>query len=167
LQGWRAVGSHGDKQAGSPYHRVVKKSLLALVSVLVIAACGGTATATPSATPKISFPITAQNASAVSGTAEAVRTGDSFSLTVKLTGLMANSSHIAHIHSGRCATPGGVAYALQQLIADGSGAGSMVTIVPTAYSVPSSGWYVNIHRGPDFSAPANAPSIACGDMPSA
>lgn len=146
----------------------MKKSLLALVSVLVIAACGGTAaTATPSAAPKINFPMSAQNASSVSGTAEVVRTGDSFSMTVKLTGLVANSSHIAHIHAGRCSAPGGVAYALQQLIADASGAGSMVTVVPTGYAIPSSGWYVNIHKGPDFSAPANAPSISCGDMPSA
>ena len=29
------------------------------------------------------------------------------------------------------------------------------------------GWYVNVHHGPDFSAPANGPSISCGDLPAA
>jgi hypothetical protein len=109
--------------------------------------------------------MAAQNGTSVAGTADVVKSDGTFTLTVKLTGLAAGSSHVSHIHLGKCAAPGGVAYALQQLIADGSGAGSMVTVVPTSFSVPSSGWYVNIHRGPDFSAPANAPSISCGDMP--
>ena len=144
----------------------VKKLLLALVSALVIAACGGgTATAPPA--PKISFPMTAQNGSSVSGTADVVKTAGSFTLTVKLTGLPSNSSHVSHIHAGNCAMPGGVAFALQQLIADSSGAATMITVVPASYSVPSFGWYVNIHHGPDFSAPANAPSVSCGDMPTA
>jgi hypothetical protein len=103
----------------------------------------------------------------VAGTADVVQSAGTFTLTVKLTGMTPNSSHISHIHLGRCSAPGGVAFALQQLIADGSGAGSMITVVPAAFSVPSSGWYVNIHHGPDFSTPANAPSIACGDVPAA
>jgi hypothetical protein len=145
----------------------MKKSLLALGATFVIAACGGASTANPPPASKISFPMTAQNLSSASGTADVAKGSDSFTLTVKLTGLAPNSSHIAHIHAGRCAAPGGVAFALQQLIADPSGGSTMVTVVPTGYSVPLSGWYVNIHRGPDFSAPANAPSISCGDMPSA
>ena len=143
----------------------MKKTLLALASALVIAACGGGGTATPPSAPKISFAMGAQNGSSVSGTADVVKSAGSFTLTVKLTGLQANSSHITHIHAGKCAVPGSVAYALQQLVADSSGAASVMTVVPTGYSVPSFGWYVNIHHGPDFSAPANAPSIACGDMP--
>jgi hypothetical protein len=145
----------------------VKNPILALLSVLVIAACGGGTAATPSPAAKITFPMAAQNGTSVAGTADVVKSDGTFTLTVKLTGLAAGSSHVSHIHLGKCAAPGGVAYALQQLIADGSGAGSMVTVVPTSFSVPSSGWYVNIHRGPDFSAPANAPSISCGDMPTA
>jgi hypothetical protein len=145
----------------------MKNPLLALLSLLVIAACGGGTIAIPPAASKISFPMSAQNISSVNGTADVVSAAGSFTLTVKLTGLAANSSHISHIHTGSCAAPGGVAFALQQLIADASGAGTMVTVVPSGYSVPSSGWYVNIHRGPDFSAPANAPSISCGDMPTA
>ena len=145
----------------------MKKTLFALASALLIAACGGGGTATPPSAPKISFAMGAQNGSSVSGTADVVKSAGSFTLTVKLTGLQANSSHIAHIHAGKCAVPGSVAYALQQVIADSSGAATMNTVVATGYSVPAFGWYVNIHHGPDFSAPANAPSISCGDMPTA
>ena len=145
----------------------MKKTLFALASALVIAACGGGGTATPPSAPKISFAMGAQNGSSVLGTADVVKSTGSFTLTVKLTGLQANSSHIAHIHAGKCAVPGSVAYALQQVIADSSGAATMNTVVATGYSVPAFGWYVNIHHGPDFSAPANAPSISCGDMPTA
>jgi Cu/Zn superoxide dismutase len=143
----------------------VKKPLLALVvSAILIAACGGTPSTAP-AVSKVSFPMAAQNGSVVSGTADVAKSADSFTLTVKLTGLVPNSSHISHIHAGNCSVPGGVAFALQQLIADSSGAGAMTTVVPASYAVPLFGWYVNIHHGPDFSAPANAPSISCGDMP--
>ena len=154
-------------QARAPYYVAMKKVLLALVSAMVIAACGGGNAPTVPETNKISFPMAAQNGSTVAGSADVVKTAGSFTLTVNLTGLVQNSSHIAHIHTGRCAAPGGVAYALQQLVADAAGAGSMVTVIPTGYAVPASGWYVNIHHGPDFSAAANAPSISCGDMPNA
>jgi Cu/Zn superoxide dismutase len=143
----------------------MKISMLALTSLLVIAACGGGSNSTPPPVAKVSLPIAAQNGSSVTGTAEVVKGAGSFTLTVKLTGLAPNSSHVSHIHDGRCAAPGGVAYALQQTIADGSGAATAVTVIPTGYSIPTAGWYVNIHHGPDFSAPPNAPSVACGDMP--
>jgi hypothetical protein len=39
--------------------------------------------------------------------------------------------------------------------------------VPAAYSVPAGGWYVNVHHGPDFTVPANGPSISCGDLAAA
>jgi hypothetical protein len=142
----------------------VKRPLLALTTILAVAACGGS-TPTTAAAPKVSFPMAAENASAVLGTADVVVSGASFTLTVKLTGLLPNSSHISHIHSGKCAAPGGVAYALQQLVADAAGAGTTTTVVPASYAVPTSGWYVNIHHGPDFSAPANSPSVSCGNMP--
>jgi hypothetical protein len=143
----------------------MKRTLLALVSALVVAACGGGSTATAPPAPKISFAMGAQNGSMVSGTADVVKSAGSFTLTVKLTGMPANSSHVAHIHAGKCSAPGGVAYALQQVNADAAGAATMNTVVPTGYAVPAFGWYVNIHHGPDFSTPANAPSVSCGDMP--
>ena len=141
--------------------------LLALLGLLVLAACGGGGTAT-SAPPTIKFTMAAQNGSGVSGTGEVVKGGTgSFTVTIKLTGMPANSSHISHIHTGSCAKNGGVAYALQQVVADSSGAATVTSTVAADYSIPAGGWYVNVHHGPDFSAPANGPSISCGDLAAA
>src|ERR1700682_4397547 len=119
----------------------VKRPLLALMTILAVAACGGSTPSAASPAPKVTFAMAAQNGSAVAGTADVVRSGASFTLTVKLTGLAFSSSHISHIHSGKCAAPGGVAFALQQLVADASGAATMTTLVPAGYAVPASGWY--------------------------
>ena len=145
----------------------MRKALLGLVGVFVMAACGGSSTAAnpASPTPKISFAMTAQNGSGVFGTGEVIKGTGSFTVTIKLTGLPPNSSHISHIHKGSCAAMSGVVYALQQVIADSSGAATVQSTVPADYSVPSDGWYVNVHHGPDFSAPANGPSDTCGDLP--
>jgi len=53
---------------------------------------------------------------------------------------------------------------LQQVVADSSGAATVTSNVAADYSIPAGGWYVNVHHGPDFSAPANGPSISCGDL---
>lgn len=85
----------------------------------MLAACGGgTATRTPIPTPTINFTMVAQNNSGVSGTGQVVKGSDSFTVTIKLTGTPANSSHISHIHNRSCAKTGGIAYALQQVMAD-------------------------------------------------
>ena len=147
----------------------MRNMVKALVGVFILAACGGgnTASNAPSPTPAIKFAMTAQNASGVAGTGQVVKGSGSFTVTIKLTGMPASSSHISHIHKGSCSKPGGVAYALTQVIADSSGAATVTSTVPADYSIPAGGWYVNVHHGPDFSAPANGPSISCGDLPTA
>lgn len=106
----------------------------------------------------------AQNGSGVSGTGQIVESNGSFTVTIKLTGFAPSSSHISHIHAGRCAAPGGIAYALQQVIADSAGAATTTTTIPVQYAVPVSGWYVNVHHGPDFTDADYAPSDSCGDL---
>ena len=108
--------------------------------------------------------MAAQNGSGVFGTGQIVKGIGSFTLTIELTGMAPNSSHVSHLHSGRCAQPGGIAYALQQVIADASGAATVTTTVPAEYTVPGSGWYVNVHHGPDFTDAEYAPSDSCGDL---
>lgn len=148
----------------------MRSLLLALSGLIVLSACGGstpTATNAASPTPAISFTMAAQNASGVAGTGQVVKGTGSFTVTIKLTGLEASSSHISHVHTGSCAKPGGIAYALQQVIADSAGVATVTSTVPVDYAVPTGGWYVNVHHGPDLSAPANGPSISCGDLPTA
>jgi hypothetical protein len=140
------------------------RALLVLAAILVISACGGTATAGPSPSPGINFTMNAQNGSGVSGTGQVVKGSGSFTVTIKLTGMAPNSSHISHVHAGRCAQPGGIAYALQQVVADSAGAATASTVVPAEYTVPGSGWYVNVHHGPDFTEAEYAPSDSCGDL---
>jgi hypothetical protein len=138
--------------------------MLALVGLLVVSACGGAAATAAPPTPGINFTMVAQNHSGVSGTGNIIMGTDSFTVTIKLTGFAPNSSHVSHLHAGRCAQPGGIAYALVQVIADASGAATVTSTVPATFTVPASGWYVNVHHGPDFTEAEYAPSDSCGDL---
>jgi hypothetical protein len=108
--------------------------------------------------------MTAQNGSGVSGTGGIVEGTSSFTLTIKLTGMTPGSIHISHVHAGGCAHPGGIVYNLQSVVAGSSGAATTISSVPAGYLVPTSGWYVNVHFGPDFTEAEYAPSISCGDL---
>ena len=140
------------------------RSLVVLAGVLALAGCGGGTASTPSPSLAIHFTMTAQNGSGASGTGTIVKGDGSFTLTIRLTGLPANSSHISHLHAGRCSQPGAIAYALQQVIADSSGSVTTTSTVLATYLIPASGWYVNVHHGPDFSDAEYAPSDSCGDL---
>jgi hypothetical protein len=160
------VPNHGDNSAGVGYYSGVKILVLAALSILAAAACGSdSAAATP--TPAIDFNMAAQNGSGVAGTGTVVKAAGSFTVTIKLTKLGPNSSHVSHLHAGSCAVNGGIAFALQQVIADSTGAATIATTVPAGYVVPASGWYVNVHHGPDFSEAEYAPSDSCGNLPAA
>jgi hypothetical protein len=142
----------------------VTNVVLALVSGVVIAACGGGGAGTTPSPTSNTFAMTAQNGSGVSGTGTIVKGTASFTLTIELTGMKPGSIHISHIHAGRCAQPGGIAYNLQSVIAGSTGSATTISAVPAGYLVPTSGWYVNVHFGPDFTEAAYAPSISCGDL---
>lgn len=146
----------------------MRYQVVSLIGMLAMVACGGGGTSSAaSPTPSIAaikFTMVAQNNSGVSGTGQVVKGSGSFTLTIKLSGMAPSSSHISHIHNGSCAKPGGIALALTQVVADSTGAATVTSNVPAEYLVPAGGWYVNVHHGPDFSVPANAPSISCGDL---
>ncbi len=137
--------------------------LLAVLVLLGAAACGGQSTAATTP-PTVNFAMKAQNGSAVSGTGQIVESSGSFTVTLKLKGMAPGSIHVSHVHAGQCASPGGIAYALQSVVADASGAATTVSTVPAGYSIPTSGWYVNVHHGPDFTQATYAPSDSCGDL---
>jgi type 1 fimbria pilin len=140
-----------------------KHPIVALLAILFAAACGGAAT-TASPTPPVNFAMVAQNGSTVKGTGQIVESVGSFTVTVKLTGMPAGSSHVSHVHAGHCAAPGGIAYALHTVVADSTGTATTVSTVPVAFAIPLSGWYVNVHHGPDFTEAEYAPSDSCGDL---
>ncbi len=148
----------------------MRGSVLGLVSAVALVACGGggggtASTPAPSATPTpIAFTMNAVANSGVSGSGTITKSAGSFTVVVKLTGLAPNSSHISHIHKGSCGSPDGIALALSQVVADGSGAATATTSFQQDYSIPTGGWYVNVHAGPDLSSPANGQSISCGDL---
>ena len=49
--------------------------------------------------------------------------------------------------------------------APASGNAIATSTVSEYYSMPSTGWYVNVHKGPDFTEADYAPSVSCGDLP--
>jgi hypothetical protein len=138
--------------------------VLAVAALCVVAAaCGGGASAaTP---PTLPFAMTAQNASGVTGGGHVIIELGSFTVTIKLSGLAPLSSHASHVHIGSCASPGGIAYALLQVVADSHGQATATTRVAEDYSLPRTGWYVNVHLGPNLDESEYAPSVSCGDLP--
>jgi hypothetical protein len=139
-----------------------------MLILLAAAACGaGAGPSASSPKPAATFTMGAMNASGVTGTGQVYKGTGSFTVAIQLQGLKANSSHVSHVHIGSCAKPGGVAYALLQVVADSSGKATATTTVAEYYSMPATGWYVNVHFGPDFTEAEYAPSVSCGDLPPA
>jgi hypothetical protein len=107
----------------------------------------------------------AMNASGVTGVGQVYKASGSFKVSIQLHGLVPNSSHVSHVHVGTCAKPGNIAYALLEVVADAAGNATATSTVTEYYSMPSTGWYVNVHKGEDTSEAEYLPSISCGDLP--
>jgi CHRD domain len=139
-----------------------------ILILFAAAGCGGTsAPAASSPKPAATFTMGSMNGSGVTGTGQVYKGTGSFTVSIQLQGLKPNSSHVSHVHIGSCAKPGNVAYALLQVVADASGKATATSTVAEYYSMPSTGWYVNVHFGPDFTEAEYAPSVSCGDLPAA
>ena len=148
---------------------------------LALAACGGSSagggsastpvpTPTPTAAP-VGQPMQELASSGVTGTVLVMKGSGSFTVTLRIKGLVANSNHVNHIHRGSCAgSPGPIATdvisALLPLVADAFGNASSTTMVPHEFVLAAEGWYANIHAGPDLQG-ANAKSISCGNLQAA
>jgi hypothetical protein len=155
--------------------------LAGAIAMLVVAvACGGAAVTsvspsptpapTPSPSPAATFAMGQMNGSGVSGTGYVIKDSGAFKVSITLRGLPPSSSHLSHIHTGRCATAtnaNAVAFALSETIADASGTATATSAIAAEYSVPMTGWYVNVHVGPDNTMPSYVPSVSCGDLPAA
>lgn len=142
--------------------------LLAIPVLLLGASCGGSAAPAAAApSPSTTFTMTAQNGSGVSGTGQIYKEVGAFRVSITMTGMVPNSTHMSHVHLGSCAAQGKIAYALLQVVADSSGRATATSTVAEDYSVALTGWYVNVHLGEDLSEAGYLPSISCGDLPPA
>lgn len=127
-------------------------------------ACGGTA-AVPSPTPGATFTMISMGGSGVTGTGQVSKGVGNFVVSIQIHGMKPNSSHVSHVHIGTCAKQGNIAYALLEVVADAAGNASATSTVSEYYSMPATGWYVNVHEGPDLTEAEYAASVSCGDLP--
>jgi hypothetical protein len=132
--------------------------------------CGDVSNSNTSTTAPQSVHLTlsaAPGASAgetVSGTAQLSLTGTTLTVTLTLSGLEPNSAHAAHIHAGSCESQGAVVYPLTSVVADASGNATVMTTINNVSSIPSSGWYVNVHHSTALSTQTGFDPIACGNV---
>ena len=90
-------------------------------------------------------------------------TPTSTTIELIITGLAADSSHVSHVHSGSCQQPGGIIFALNQVVADGTGAADTRTTIQAKYPPAGGHWYVVVHAGPDMQG-TNATYLMCGNL---
>lgn len=88
-------------------------------------------------------------------------------VTLRASGLEPGSTHPAHIHIGSCESQGAVVHPLQPLVADVSGNATSTSTISNVASIPSGGWYVNVHRGINLDGQIDFDPIICGNITAA
>jgi hypothetical protein len=149
--------------------------MIAIATLLLMAAaCGSAGTgstpspspsaATPSASsaPALKFKLSGIGTKAA-GTISVTTQSGSMTIELKITGLQANSSHVSHIHVGKCSARGAIKFALNQVVADGQGDADIKTTLKAAYPPASGTWYVVVHAGPDMQG-TNSQYLLCGNI---
>jgi len=147
-----------------------RASIVTLAIAVFMAACGGeaTATATPSPSPEQSpsgqtFKINPEPGVTANGTIRVAPGPTSTTIELKIISLQAASSHVSHIHLGSCQQRGGIAFALNQVVADGQGNADTRTTLNQRYPPAGGHWYVVVHAGPDMQG-SNASYLLCGNL---
>jgi hypothetical protein len=133
--------------------------------------CGDVANSTTSTSAAQSVQVTLNTAPAASagqaavGNALLTLNGTTLTVTITISGLVPNSSHAAHIHTGSCSAQGNVLYPLNTITADATGsADSTTTITNVKGTIPASGWYVNVHNSTALTTQTGFDPIACGNV---
>jgi Cu/Zn superoxide dismutase len=98
-----------------------------------------------------------------SGTISVTAAPSTTTIELKIQGLQANSSHVSHIHIGSCQSRGGIAFALNQVVADGQGMADARSRLDLTYPPNGTTWYVVVHAGPDMVG-SNASYLLCGNL---
>lgn len=157
----------------------MKAMLAAMAVVLATAACGGTSEAanpspSPSPSPVAASPSPSPSPAGLSFQLKGIKTGaagtilltkgaGTMTLELQVTGLAVDSVHVSHVHLGSCEQPGGIIYALNQVVADGTGTADTRSTVKATYPPVSGHWYVVVHAGPDMQG-TNATYLLCGNL---
>ena len=146
------------------------------VIVVFAAACGGSATGSPSPTPVVqaspsaapsgtpmTFRLAPEPGVTAGGTIELTASARTTIIELKIQGLQANSAHVSHIHLGSCQSRGGIAFALNPVVADGQGMADVRSRLDLTYPPSGTTWYVVVHAGPDMQG-TNASYLLCGNL---
>ena len=152
------------------------KWIVTLASALCVAACGAQTAATPSPSPSpspvrspspspagIPFRLNPEPGVTATGTILVKAGSASTTIELQITSLQATSRHVAHIHIGSCQSRGGIAFALNPVVADGQGNADATTTLNQTYPPASGHWYVVVHAGPDMQG-SNANYLLCGNL---
>lgn len=104
---------------------------------------------------------------AVQGSASIQLTQNGVVVKVVVHGLVPGTTHMAHIHSGTCASQGGVLFALQTVTADQAGNGTSTTTIRSIKTLPLTALYINVHEAGTMngmSVQQGFNPISCGDI---
>jgi hypothetical protein len=88
-------------------------------------------------------------------------------VTINVSGLAPNTTHMAHIHAGTCQAQGAVVYPLSPVVANGSGNGTSTTVITNSKNFTSARLYINIHEAATMNGLTTQTGfnpIACGNI---
>ncbi len=178
-----SADAHGDATATTPipnvtsgipasgwYVNVHNGPALSPADQFLPIVCGDVTNSSTSTSAAQSVQVTLNSAPAASagqaamGTAQLTLNGSTLTVKVTVSGLAPNSSHANHIHVGSCTSQGKVLYPLTTLMADASGNATATTTINNVTSIPSSGWYVNVHNSTALTTQTGFDPIACGNV---
>ena len=103
------------------------------------------------------------NDSGVSGTVSLSDLGGQTEVMVTLNGLVANSEHAGHIHTGSCDNIGPVVEPLQDITAGAAGTGTMTITVSAAPSAVMNGQHLVAYH--ETAGDNHGPPVACAVIP--
>ena len=129
---------------------------LALVLVLALAMTMALVGSSFAADQSITVNLATQNNSGISGTATLTAQGNQTQVVINVTGEAAGASMPDHIHTGTCATLGGVKYPLANVV-NGT---STTTVNVSLATLESATYAINLHK----SAQEINVYTACGDI---
>jgi hypothetical protein len=103
----------------------------------------------------------------VHGSAQIQMESNKVIVTIKVSGLAPNTTHMAHIHAGTCQAQGAVVYPLQAVVADAQGNATSTTVINNPQNFTGSRLYINIHEAATMNGLTTQTGfnpIACGNI---